>query len=307
MISSEFQTTTYGKWILAGEHAVLRGHGALVFPLSCKKLTLGYQPSSVDLRATYRGESGTEMQWLFWSVLEQGMRLLGKSINHVSGSFQLYSDIPIGAGMGASAALSVAMARWFHGQDLLEGLCPIQFARELEHLFHGQSSGLDIAGVNANSGLYFKQGECTELSPTWQPDWYLSSCGQIGITSHCISQVASLWEHASISASKIDNQMNQSVLKAQTALEQTNRSEAIMLLAEAMNEAAACFQQWGLISESLQKHMDELRAAGALAVKPTGSGGGGYVVSLWESVPPKLEIDLIFAQGYPVKTVVLGK
>lgn len=32
----EFQTTTYGKWILAGEHAVLRGHSALVFPIKEK-------------------------------------------------------------------------------------------------------------------------------------------------------------------------------------------------------------------------------------------------------------------------------
>ena len=39
-MSSDFQTTTYGKWILAGEHAVIRGHGALVFPVHNKKLTL---------------------------------------------------------------------------------------------------------------------------------------------------------------------------------------------------------------------------------------------------------------------------
>lgn len=42
-MSYDFQTTTHGKWILAGEHTVLRGHGALVFPILGKKLTLSYK------------------------------------------------------------------------------------------------------------------------------------------------------------------------------------------------------------------------------------------------------------------------
>jgi len=58
------------------------------------------------------------------------------------------------------------------------------------------------------------------------------------------------------------------------------------MLCEAINSAADCFTQWGLVSESLQQHMLRLHDAGAIAVKPTGSGGGGYVISLWESPPP---------------------
>jgi mevalonate kinase len=62
--------------------------------------------------------------------------------------------------------------------------------------------------------------------------------------------------------------------------------DSLFRLAEAINTAADCFFQWGLISESLQHHMQTLFDAGALAVKPTGSGGGGFVVSLWENPPP---------------------
>ncbi len=46
----------------------------------------------------------------------------------------------------------------------------------------------------------------------------------------------------------------------------------------------------GLISESLQQHMQQLLHEGALAVKPTGSGSGGYVLSLWESEPTNEEL-----------------
>ena len=48
-----------------------------------------------------------------------------------------------------------------------------------------------------------------------------------------------------------------------------------------------CFEQWGLVTESVRKHEKILLDSGALAVKLTGSGGGGYVLSLWEEQPPK--------------------
>ncbi len=291
-MSYDFQTTTHGKWILAGEHAVIRGHGALVFPIDEKRLTLSYHQSTTELNASYDGEAGGDTHLLFWSVLEQGMQLLDRSLNSLSGHFDLYSNIPVGVGMGASAALCVAMARWFAARALLPNNDIHSFARQLENLFHGKSSGLDIAGIAASSGIYFKQGVCSPIEQAWKPKWYLSSCGQIGITSHCINQVQSLWEKDATRAAHIDKVMADCVLQARLALEQLTPKSQTML-AQAMNTAADCFQQWGLVNERLQQHIQNLREAGALAVKPTGSGGGGYVVSLWETSPPPMAIEFI--------------
>src|SRR4051794_5359875 len=128
-MSCDFQTTTHGKWILAGEHSVLRGHPALVFPIKDKKLQLNFSKSGSELSANCEGLSGPDMQLLFWIVLEQAQQLLGYSVKNLSGHFHLYSDIPVGVGMGASAALCVAIARWFAEQKLLSADSVYSFAK----------------------------------------------------------------------------------------------------------------------------------------------------------------------------------
>jgi mevalonate kinase len=284
---SEFQTCTHGKWILTGEHSVIRGGRAIVFPVNDKELTLHYHPSTSNLGADYAGDNGADLHLLFWSVLEHGMHLLGKSLNRLNGQFMLHSNIPLGVGMGASAALCVATARWFLAQNFIQPETLQSFATELENLFHGKSSGLDIVGVAATGGLMFQQGNTTPIQQTWQPHWYLSSCGQIGITSHCINQVQSLWESQPKKAQQIDQEMQDSVYLARAALEQ-QAGNPLEQLTEAIQRAGHCFQQWGLVSENLQQHMQMLKTHGALAAKPTGSGGGGFVISLWTQKPSEI-------------------
>jgi mevalonate kinase len=58
-------------------------------------------------------------------------------------------------------------------------------------------------------------------------------------------------------------------------------------LAESIKKAKSCFKRWGLAEGKIAQHMQMLQKHGALAVKPTGAGDGGYVLSLWEDIPPK--------------------
>jgi len=277
----EFETQTHAKWILAGEHSVLRQNPAIVMPLKAYQLQLTYQQQGEKLTADFKGCNGAEVHMLFWSVIEHGLTLIDKSINEISGHFILTNDIPIGAGMGASAALCVAIARWFHHKKWIFEHEILNFGQQLEDLFHGKSSGLDIAGVNSQQGILFRHAQQNLITQTWQPQWYLSFCGQIGITAQCVNKVAKLWDDEPQLAQHIDNQMNKAVTDAVSSLKNKNEEQ----LANAINLSCDCFRQWDLISEGMLNHMNQLREAGAVAVKPTGSGEGGYVLSLWDSKP----------------------
>ena len=283
----DFSTTTAGKWILAGEHAVLRGHPAIVFPLKSLQLTLHYRATSTPLRLTYHDAHNQRLESIIWGVIEEGLTLLNLSREStaLNGFLHIENQIPLGAGLGASAALCVAIARWLQAY-FAPTLELLSFAKLLEHLFHGQSSGLDVAAAASTHGIFFQQGQCTPIPLQWSPHWRLSSSGEIGLTSRAIEQVQQLRQNEATRADEIDACMARSVELAHHALLQQENTT----LAEAIRRAHACFEAWGLVTPTLNAHMQQLQNAGALAVKPTGSGGGGHVLSLWAEAPTAVKL-----------------
>lgn len=294
-----FETRTYGKWILSGEHSVLRGAPALVFPLYSRSLNLSFQEdaeaTSLDLKL--KGKHGEELQLLFWGVLEKACELKKIPRSSLKGRLTIESFIPVGAGMGASAAFCVAMTRWFQSLGWLDDGEVYEFARQLENLFHGESSGVDVAVVMQEQPLYFlRNGIRKVLNPTWQPQWYISYSGQRGVTSECVQKVKNFIVQNPEQGELLDKEMSRSVELANQALA-VDPKKGLPILVESINTAAQCFLKWGLTEGSLKSRMDELKSQGAIAVKPTGSGNGGYILSLWSSQPPPE----IFSQLIPIR------
>lgn len=277
----------FGKWILAGEHAVLRGSPALVFPVRSRSLNLHFREGESPLSVTFSGTFGSELNQLFWVVWRKSLDLLGQDASQVRGEIQIANDIPVGAGMGASACMSVAVSRWCVWRRWLSESEIHEFARKLENIFHGESSGVDIAVAMTGEPLWFQRGVGFKtIQPRWKPSWYLSYSGQKGLTEICVSRVKRLFEVNPSLAKRLDEQMRMSVEQANRVLSNESGSESLSKLAAAIQMAQECFSGWGLANGVLAHHMQYLSELGALAVKPTGSGDGGFVLSLWDQAPP---------------------
>lgn len=285
-MSIDFSCQSYGKWILAGEHAVLRGVPALVFPIRSRTLKLDYAKGENPLELRLIGDHGQDLQLLIWGVLEKACEKTGISRHDLKGTLLLESSIPVGAGMGASAALCVVVTRWLGYLGHVAESDYYDFARELENLFHGESSGVDIAIALRGEGMHFtRAGVRQSLNMKWQPKWYISYSGKRGVTVDAVNKVKDLLQKNPTLGKKIDMEMGKAVAKAEEALAMDEES-GLGALAEAIDLAGQCFEQWNLNEGAPGKHIQWLREQGALAVKPTGSGGGGYVLSLWDHEPP---------------------
>lgn len=284
-MSIDFTCKSFGKWILAGEHAVLRGVPALVFPIQSRNLELNYSIDDHPLELHLVGDHGKDLQLLVWGVLEKACELKNISRSDLRGTLLIESSIPVGAGMGASAALCVALTRWLGFLGHVQEEEFYEFARNLENLFHGESSGVDIAVALSGEGLLFvRNGERKRFQPAWKPKWFISYSGKRGVTIDAVNKVKDLILTNPALGEKLDQQMAQAVEMAGRAL-QMNEQEGLPILKNAIDLAGLCFEQWGLNEGEPGMHLQWLREQGALAVKPTGSGGGGYVLSLWDREP----------------------
>jgi mevalonate kinase len=275
-----------GKWILAGEHAVLRGSPALVFPLTSRKFSLRFNPGGSGLKLKSFGDRGSEFEQLLWAVMDKACSIAHVSKTDLNGEIEISSAIPIGSGLGASAALCVTIARWFESFGAVKASALYEFSRDLEDLFHGESSGVDVAVAISNKAMRFRrEGERVGWSPLWIPKLYISYSGERGVTLECVRKVKSLIQENPKLGEQVDQDMQEAVALCERALKM-NPSEGLPMLIGALELAQSCFVRWGLVSEGCEKKIKELRAAGAQVVKMTGSGDGGYLLSLWEKEPP---------------------
>ncbi|MBE6447119.1 MAG: hypothetical protein E7015_01355 [Alphaproteobacteria bacterium] len=259
------------KWVLTGEHTVIRHGKAVVFPLKHLRSTLEFLPSK---SMTINDPNASKISLL--TLIEKASELTGLPFPLFSGNYNINSKIPLGSGLGSSAALCVNIAKLCASLGYAGDI--MNLSRTLENEFHGKSSGMDVAASFLENPLIFQNNKVQRYLKIHQlPNFTLTYCGVSSCTSKCIDQVQNLITKDPVLGKELDKQMDISADLCINGLE----SYDLKILAEGINLSAKVFESWGLISDELRNTITILKSKGALAAKPVGSGLGGYVVGLW--------------------------
>jgi len=253
------------KLILAGEHAVVYGHPAIAFAVD---LHTSVRLRPHDAPTTVRSaHSDPRVRDALCTVLPgDGWQV------------EVASDIPVGRGMGSSAALAVALVRAH--QPSLRGQALIDAAMPIERAFHGNPSGLDVV-VSASGGcVWFRKGPPMSTEPLAPGAWtvVVLDSGEAGDTA---LQVAAVAEQMPDAAPILDA-IGELVSEVRRSLADP---EALGPLLDRNHELLA---RLGVSTPTLDELTRLARAHGAYGAKLAGAGGGGVVIALVDDPEPLL-------------------
>lgn len=268
----------WGKVILLGEHAVVHGHPALAAALD-RGVRCVAEPS----------EAPTRLRIAAWDVdvtagegdfLARALACLARAAGVGDRAFDLRgdADLPPGAGLGSSAALSVAVARALTAATgaPADDDRVARIADAGERCFHANPSGVDVAlATRGGAGLYRRGAGLTQLDA--QPvELVIALSGQPRRTAAMVEKVG-----AALAAAP--EAVGARLAELGTCAERGARAWCggdLEALGGEMDRAHAGLAALGLSTDLLDDLVALARAAGALGAKLTGAGGGGAVIAL---------------------------
>jgi len=274
-----------GKIILFGEHAVVYNRPALAVPVT---------QVHVDVEVLASPREGI---WINAPGIDLHAELNSLPADHPIGSviFKLFSTlgissppaldisidstIPVAAGLGSGAAVSVALIRALalHLDHPLTNEQVNDLAFEIEKLHHGTPSGIDNTVITYAKPVYFIKDKPIETFKVGKP--FTIVIGDTGIpapTKESVGDVRRLRMHDQHTTENIFNEIAQIALIGRRSIESGKPEQ----LGELMDQNHEYLQALTVSSPELDKLVEAARKAGALGAKLSGSGRGGNMIAL---------------------------
>ena len=276
-----------GKVILFGEHAVVYKRPALAVPVNQVRAEVEVLESDqpgVRIHAPGIGLT-TDLASLphdhpVGSVILKTLQALCISpLPNIS--ITIESTIPVAAGLGSGAAVSVALVRAL-SSFLFQSLTNEQINElvfETEKLHHGTPSGIDNTVITYNMPVYYlKENPIETFKPGKPFTIVIGDTGVPALTKESVGDVRRLWLRDQNRFEAIFNEVAQISTMARRVIE-SGRPE---LLGELMDHNHEFLQQMTVSSPELDMLVDTARKSGALGAKLSGGGRGGNMIALVE-------------------------
>ena len=145
------------KVILSGEHSVVYGHPALVASIDKR---LYFSLSEKDFFNKKEDEKSKEIVKLIEKTVVSYLEKNKIAYHQKKYSFKIESEIPLGCGLGSSAAFSVATTacflKFFTGKDFPKEEIN-KIAYQIETYFHQNPSGVDNTASCFGGLIYYRK------------------------------------------------------------------------------------------------------------------------------------------------------
>ncbi|MCE9647169.1 MAG: mevalonate kinase [Chloroflexi bacterium] len=291
-----------GKIILFGEHAVVYNRPALAVPVAQVHVEVEVLDSDsagvhihapiVDLHAEL---NTLPADHAIGSVILKVFSTLGISSPpplHIN----ISSTIPVAAGLGSGAAVSVALIRALavHLAHPLTNDQVNEMVFEIEKLHHGTPSGIDNTVITYNKPVFFIKGLPIETFKVGRPfTIVIGDTGISALTKESVGDVRALWQKEPDHFEGIFNEIGKIVLSARQSIENGNPD----LLGPLMDQNHVLLQKLTVSSPELDGLVQAARHAGALGAKLSGGGRGGNMIALAEQASAESVARALLAAG----------
>jgi hydroxymethylglutaryl-CoA reductase len=274
-----------GKVILLGEHAVVYDRHALALPID----------AAVTAQIVER-DKGITLEIPDWGISHDWSNpahasggasgiidLIMLELGVTGGGFDIrvYARIPVGMGLGSSAAFAVAVIRAFD-QHLGLNKTDLEIDRlayRCERLSHGRPSGIDNNVATFGEPVLFSRIGSSRTRPlelSQVPPLVIASSGKPGATRDMVAGVRARYERNKEMYTTIFNEIDELSVAGAAAL----REGDYEYLGSMMNVCQGFLNAIEVSTPELEKMIDIARTAGAIGAKLTGAGGGGSIVAL---------------------------
>lgn len=306
-----------GKVILSGEHAVVYGAPALALAVD-RHMRVHYEPDRLPRLSWHAQERTHELGLDKLATLSRRLdslfdryvhgelsitdilkkpaelafyavdmaRVLSGLEERPRGRISIDSDIPIGAGMGSSAALIAALLTLFGHFDDRDEL--IRQVRHCERLQHGRGSIIDAATVCTGGLVRLRDGVIERLALPPQglgEGWFWVFTGTPATsTGACVDRVRKGFEHSTIWSefAELTQAIETTLLDGQPALELIRANHRLLTRIGVVPAPLVRF------AEQIEQCGGAAKVSGAGAV--SGDAGGLMLVWLPEGTPAQLTL-----------------
>ncbi|MGM9973589.1 MAG: mevalonate kinase [Clostridiaceae bacterium] len=275
----------HSKLILAGEHAVVYGKPAIAIPFPLKiRAAVEVNPGKVVLESLiYSGDVKDMPQEMngIKECIKMTFQMLNKPLKDIKISID--SDIPLGRGLGSSAAAATAVVRGifsFYNKELSKE--DLFYLVSLSETYaHGRPSGIDMTAVAGDMPIYFKRSEGGKPFRAIKPlHMVVADSGIIGDTRIAVGNVKRAYEREEEKIKKIIDRIGEIVDRIKISMIDGD-SSAIGVL---FNENHEKLRALGVSNEALDGLVESALRSGSLGAKLTGGGLGGCIIALADSL-----------------------